>query len=206
MNNRWITLLGRMGTVLIVTGFAFILLSLVPPQKVLGSDFKGSPIIQSETFLTPFYSPEVLTPQRSLQVTIEANNSVMIYLLKVGKDHLYSWIRDNLPDDPQDESYMFNASMLEVFLNAHSDFVAWQGDTAYGHVAFEYVPTRIVKVTLVLSNSGSKPVRVNYSGKKLNLIAPKERVLTSAELTIPLGIVIVIPWLSSVWRGRRKIK
>lgn len=206
MNNRWITLLGRMGTVLIVTGFAFILLSLVPPQKVLGSDFKGSPIIQSETFLTPFYSPEVLTPQRSLQVTIEANNSVMIYLLKVGKDHLYSWIRDNLPDDPQDESYMFNASMLEVFLNAHSDFVAWQGDTAYGHVEFEYVPTRIVKVTLVLSNSGSKPVRVNYSGKKLNLIAPKERVLTSAELTIPLGIVIVIPWLSSVWRGRRKIK
>ena len=113
MNKRWITLLGRLGTVLIVIGLALALLSLVPPQKVLGSDFMGSPIIQSETFLTPFYSSEVLTPQRSLQVTIEANNSVMAYLLKVGKDYLYSWIRDNLPDDSQNESYMFNVSMLK---------------------------------------------------------------------------------------------
>ncbi|MDH5771287.1 MAG: hypothetical protein OEZ25_08380 [Candidatus Bathyarchaeota archaeon] len=206
MNKRWITLLGRLGTVLIVIGLALALLSLVPPQKVLGSDFMGSPIIQSETFLTPFYSSEVLTPQRSLQVTIEANNSVMAYLLKVGKDYLYSWIRDNLPDDSQNESYMFNVSMLEVFLNAHSNSVAWQGGTAYGQVEFEYVPTRIVNATLVLSNSGSEPVRVDYGGKKLNLIAPKERILTSAELTIPLGIVIAIPWLNSVWRGRRKIK
>lgn len=195
------TFLGRTGTVLVAVGLALVLLSTIPPQKEYYYDFKGNAIVQPETFSieSQFYLSLPLDPQRGLQINVRASDNIIVYLLDVDTTYLCNWITSHF-SEPENESLMFNISILEEFLNNHPNSVAWQGNPSNGQVEFQYVPTKLVSVTLIFLNPSSESVRVNYNGDLLSFIVPSERVLKPAKFIIPLGFVLVLAWLTSTWK------
>lgn len=204
MNKRWITLLGRVGTVLMAAGLALVLLSLIPPQKSRRSDFTGTSILQPKTFSieSQFYLSDIFDPQRGVYVSAQTNHSVTAYLLNVGNGYVYEWITNHF-SEIQTSSSTFNVSILEEFLNNHPNSVARRENTVGGLVEFQYAPTKLMNVTLLFSNPSTESANVNYSGSLLSFIIPSERALNPARFVIPMGFVLALPWLTSIWKRRR---
>ena len=203
MNKRWITLLGRVGTVLMAAGLALVLLSLIPAQKVGRSDFTGTSILQPKAFSieSPFFLSSIFDPQRGVYVSAQANHSVTAYLLNVGNEYVYEWITNHF-SKIQPSSSTFDVSILEEFLNSRPNSVAWQENTVNGRVEFKYAPVKLMNVTLILSNPSTETVNVSYSGRLLSFLVPSERALNPAKFVVPIGFVLVLPWLT-LWKRRR---
>lgn len=204
MNKRWITLLGRVGTILMAAGLALVLLSLIPAQKVWRSDFTGTSILQPKTFSieSQFYLSDIFDPQCGVYISAQANHSVTAYLLNVGNEYVYEWITTHF-SEIQPSSSTFNVSILEEFLSKHPNSVAWQENTVGGRVEFQYAPTKLMNVTLIFSNPRTESTNVSYNGRLLSFMIPSERALNSAKFVIPIGFVLALPWLTSMWKRRR---
>jgi hypothetical protein len=198
--------LGRIGLVFIAAGLALVLLSLIPPREVKNSDFMGALILQPKTFLieTPFYLSRPFDPQRGLYINARANNSVRAYLLSVGKGFVYEWITSHFLES-QPSASIFNLTVLEEFLADHPHSVAWQEEAVDGRIEFRFAPTKLMNLTLIFSNPGVKSAKVSYNGKLLSFIVPNERALNPAKLVIPTGLILALPWLSSM-RKRKRIE
>ena len=204
MNKRWITLLGRVGTVLMAAGLALVLLSLIPAQKVGRSDFTGTSILQPKAFSieSPFFLSSIFDPQRGVYVSAQANHSVTAYLLNVGNEYVYEWITNHF-SEIQTSSSTFNVSILDEFLTEHPNSVARRENTVGGLVEFQCAPTKLMNVTLIFSNPSTESANVNYSGRLLSFIIPSERALNPARFVIPMGFVLALPWMTSIWKRRR---
>ena len=204
MKRRWIILLGRIGTVFVAMGFALILLSLIPPVKDQGTDFIEMINLQPQTFsiADPFFLSYPLDPQHGLSVNARANHTVKLYLLSVGRTYVEEWIVRRLSDTQQSVSTL-NASLLEEFLKSHQSLVAWQEDTMNGKVEVQYVPTKIVNMTLIFSNWSVQNAHINYSIHLLRVIVSSERALNPAKFLVPLGIALTLPWLNFLMKRRR---
>ena len=201
MSKRWITLSGRVGTVLMAAGLALVLLSMIPARKVDQSDFFSAAILESKTFIIDqTYLFEPLTPQNGLYLNIQFNSSITIYMLNLGKEYVYHWILARFPESQL--SSTLNGSILEEFLNAHPDSVARREDVVGEAVELQHVPARLMNVTVVFSNWSMQTARVSYRGKLLNFIVPSERALTPAKFVIPAGFALTIPWLNSIRRRK----
>jgi len=59
-----------------------------------------------------------------------------------------------------------------------------------------------MNVTLILSNPSTETVNVSYSGRLLSFLVPSERALNPAKFVVPIGFVLVLPWLT-LWKRRR---
>ncbi len=201
MSKRLTTILGRTGAVLMAAGLALVLLSMIPPRKVEMSDFSGAKVLESETFtIDDTYIQEPLTPQNGLYLSIQANSSITLYVLNLGKEYVYGWILARFPESLL--SSTLNGSILEEFLNAHPDSVARRGDVV-SEAVVQNVPARLMNVTVVFSNWGTQAASISYHGKLLNFIVPSERALNPAKFAVPVGLVLAVPWLVS---ARKRIK
>ncbi len=177
-------------------GLALVLLSMIPPRKVDQSDFFGSAVLESKTFvIDPTYLFEPLTPQRGLYLNIRANSSVATYMLNLDKEYVYHWILARFPEIQLSSN--LDASILEEFLAVHPDSVARREDVVGEAVELQHVPGRLMNVTVVFSNWGTQTASVSYRGKLLSFIVPSERALNPARFAVPVGLVLAIPWLNS---------
>jgi hypothetical protein len=203
---RWRILIGRTGTILIAAGLALVLLSAIPPRAVENCDFKGTSILQTETFSVEslFYLSLGFDPQRGVYINAEGNRSFTAYLLNMGEKEVLEWITGNYSGF-QPASPIFSLSILKELLASHSNWLELQKESANGQVEFQYAPTRRLNVTLIFSNPSTESVKVKYSGKLLNFIVLSERALAPAKFAVPIGLLLATPWLLSTWR-RRKIK
>lgn len=206
MNKRWITLLGRCGTVLMFAGLALIILSLIPPRAVKNSNFKGTINLQPKTFAfeSSYYLSCPFDPQNGLYLNAQANSSVTAYLLNVGREYIQQWILDYFPEI-QPTAPFLNASILEEFLNSHRNTVAWQENVAEGGIEYQYAPTRPNNITLIFLNPNTEAAKIEYTGKLLNFILPSERALAPTKVILPAGFILSIPWISLTWKRRKAI-
>ena len=217
---RWITLLGRTGTVILMVGLAVVLVSLPPP---------GSPHQSSSQYSM---SPEkyriehsgVYRPQTGFQISVESTDNVCVYLLGVSALELENWrtrvreaypdlsdmwikiftvplifVREAYPDldNPQIEDIMdivWNVSVLDKGLQTHPEIVLWQSPPSSA-LSHEFFPANVLTVTVIVANPSSGNVTVRTYIEDLAVLAPKERVILPALLLISIGIALAIPWL-----------
>lgn len=96
---RWITLLGRTGTVLIMIGLALVVVSLIPPAT--GSYSTHGGIIEPEKYRLAHSGDH--TPQTGFQISVESTDDVDVYILGVSLDEVDNWqtqVTEAYPDLP----------------------------------------------------------------------------------------------------------
>jgi hypothetical protein len=185
---RWMIFLGRGGTVLLSIGFALLLVSLIPPANITSSGGQGR--LSTESFLIPF--GRVLTPQQGLEVTITANDTITVYILEVSQEIIDAWIIEQPPPGPP---------RLEDFLEENPDVIGSQKETREGKI--DYIPTKVMDVTLALSNLSSEPVNFRFDYLITSVVAPGTKVRNLAQWTILVGFVLSLPWLAQLWKNLR---
>ena len=85
---RWITLLGRIGTVILMIGLALLVFSLIPSGA--GSQFGWSQPIGPEQYMLEELG--VYSPQTGLQISVESTDNIHVYLLGVNSVELDNWL------------------------------------------------------------------------------------------------------------------
>ncbi|HDH43982.1 MAG TPA: hypothetical protein ENG66_01050 [Thermococcus sp.] len=193
---RWITFLGRTGTVLLAISLALALVSLIPPA----------------TYSTPIHRfvdggmYEVVwsgryTPKLGLSISIRSNGSVYLYFLSVSSFQFYNWTMTWAEENLQDPYYRFNITVLNEFLKAHPDDVLWNCNFSSGEdVFYEFIPTSVVNVTVVIANPSSNLVEVEGEIREIVTVSPRKRTLTLTQILASIGIVLVVPWAISMRR------
>ncbi len=184
---RWMIFLGRGGTVLLSIGFALLLVSLIPPAGIASRSGQGR--LSSESFLIPF--GRVLTPQQGLEVTITADDTITVYILEVSQEIIDAWIIEQPPPGPP---------RLEDFLEENPDVISSQKEAR--EVKIDYMPTKVMDVTLALSNLSSEPVNFSFDYLITSVVAPGTKVRNLAQWTIPIGFVLALPWLAQLWKEK----
>jgi hypothetical protein len=108
---RWITLLGRIGTVILAIGLALFVFSLIPS----GTRYEpggSQPIGPEQYMLEELW---VYLPQTGLQISVESTDNVRVYLLGVSQVELYNWktlLREAYADS--------ESPGLEVFIEVYT--------------------------------------------------------------------------------------
>jgi len=195
---RWIILIGRLGMVLLMTGLALGLVSLIPSAQ-MGFTSGASSSILPEKY-EPLYTASTLTPQTGLQISIESNSSLHVYILNAFlsdfQDWTTSWVRERFPnlEDPEVWWASRNITVLNAFLEAHTSVVLWESDMITDF-SKEFFPSTVKNVTITLANPSLSIVHFEYEIKSITSLAPRERILLLTELLVPVGIVLAVPWL-----------
>ena len=217
---RWITFLGRTGTVILMVGLALVLVSLLPPTS------------QSEHSSGGFMSPEeyemehsgVYRPQTGFQISVESTGNVRVYLLGVSPLEFDNWktqVREAYPDldDMLIDSFVvplvfvreayhdldvpqiwdimdivWNVAVLDKGLQTHPEIVLWQSPPS-STLSHEFLPADVLYITVIVANPSPDRVEVETKIRDLTVLAPKERVTLPALLLISIGIALAIPWL-----------
>ncbi len=216
---RWITLLGRIGTVILMIGLALLVFSLIPS----GAGFQPQPQpIEPEQYM--LWSLGVYTPQTGLQISVNSSDNVHVYLLGVSPVELDNWttqigeaypvfgyglpasfavplifVREAHPglNDTQIEGIMdvmWDVAVLDKGLQAHPDIILWDPppSSTFSH---ELLPADTLDIMAVVANPSSNTVEVNMEIRDLAAVAAKERVILATRLLISIGIALAIPWL-----------
>jgi len=194
---RWSILLGRCGTTLVAIGLALFLVSLIPSPSLGG--FGGNDYISGQTWQTRYGN--VMTPQQILSVTITTNGTLDIYVLEVDSLTVYNWISER-----SGMAGFSDVANFDQFLESNPTSIAWQGQIHDGTISHEYVPTKVVNVTLAIANHSPDVASSDYEGSLSRSLAPVSKVQTISEITVPVGIVLTLPWLSNLLKVRRREK
>jgi len=193
---RWIIFPGRGGTVLISIGLALLLVSLIPPAQ-LGTSTGGG-VVPDRMFLDFF--ERVLTPQQRLEVTINASDTLTVYILEVSSQTLHDWISEHYLEQETPFYDYNNITRLEEFLKANPDSIGSQKEMHEGKI--EYIPTKVTNATLIFSNPSSDSITVNYEASITAIVAPGTKVRNLAQWTIPIGFLLALPWFAQLWKKK----
>jgi len=195
---RRVTLMGRLGTVLLMTGLALGLVSLIPSAQ-MGSYIGSMSSVSPEKYEILYLPFSPLTPQSGIHISVESNSSFNVYLLGIFlsqfQDWTASWVREQFPNLQEYEfwSASHNMTVLNAFLESHPDTVLWKSDRT-SKVSKEFFPDMVSNVTSIIANPSLSLVQYECEIRAITSLAPKERILLSAELLVPIGIVLAIPW------------
>lgn len=198
---NWMTLIGRLGMVILMTGLAVGLVSLIPAVQTSPSMSGGMMSIQPEKydFLHIYWQ---LTPQSGVRISIESDSSVDIYLLDINlrdfSNWAFTWVTEQFPNATGDVIYQasMNVTALNAFVESHSDLVLWKSQSA-ADVSKEFYPNTEVNATGIIANPSPNYVGYQFEIAQLTSIAPKTKVILLTEILIPVGVVLAIPWVYS---------
>jgi len=221
---RWITLLGRIGTVILMIGLALLVAWLIPS----GAGFQStwSQPIEPEQYM--IRELRVYSPQTGLQISVNSTDNVHVYILGVSLVELDNWrtlVREAYPDldeifirlwvvpmiffheaypeetppnldDPQTWDMMWDVAVLDKGLQTHPEIILWDPppSSTFSHELF---PADALDIMVIIANPSSSAVEVETEIRDLAAVAAKERVIVAARLLIPIGIALAIPWLVS---------
>jgi len=217
---RWITLLGRTGTVLLMVGLALLVVWIPPPGSPNQSASSGS--MPAEEYKIEHRG--VYRPQTGFEISVESSESLRVYILGVSSGELENWrtqvreaypdlddmwiklftvplifVREAYPDldDPQIEDVMdivWNISVLDGGLQTHPEIVLWQSPPSRT-LSYEFFPADVLAVTVVVANPSSSNATLRTKIRDLAALAPRDRVILPAVLLISIGIALTAPWL-----------
>jgi hypothetical protein len=218
---RWVTLLGRIGTVILMIGLALLVAWLIPSSAEY--EFRWSQPIEPEQYM--FRESGVYSPQNGLQISVEASDNVRVYLLGLSLLEFDNWrtqVVEAYPDSatifhpytvpllffheaypeqpfpdlfgPQTQNMVWNVTVLDKGLETHPEIILWdppQGST-FSHELF---PEDVLNMMAVVANPSSNTVEVDVKIKEVLAVAPKDRIIVPAQFLISIGIALAIPWL-----------
>jgi hypothetical protein len=199
MTPRLITLLGRIGSIIIVIGLALALVSIIPSVRSRNpstSHFTIEPEKYSYNY-TGIYSP-----QAGLTISMNSSNSLQLYLLSADPftmvDWVRTWITENFPtlNGIQVGMGLNNASVFEAFLQTHQKDVLFN-ETVEGELSMDFFPPKISNMTLVVSNPSITTVNVDIETTGIVTLVSRERITMPMVTLITSGIILVIPWAIS---------
>jgi hypothetical protein len=185
-------ILGRGGTTLIAVSLALLLVSLVP-QIEMSSSWGNSAITPGK--LRFLFSPTNLTPQQEMQIVITANGTLNVALLEITPD--FQSINGSFVPT-------FNLTDLQELREEHPEKIAWESEVEDSRFEQNYIPTRIVNASVVVYNLGSENAYYEYDMAVQSILAPGDKVRTIAYFAAPIGLVMAIPWILDIWKGRKK--
>ena len=194
---RWITLFGRIGTVLLMVGLALALVSLIPPATVGFASWTIGPIMPEKYRIA---HSRTYTPQTGLRISVESNNSVYAYLLSVSQPQIENWTRtwveETFPDleEVQILTAMHNITVLDEVLQTRSDIILWKSASSKD-LSHDFFPSNVLNVTAIVANPSPNLIEIKTEISGITALAPRERVIVPAQWLIPIGIVLAIPWL-----------
>ncbi len=206
MKSRWITVLGRTGSVLLVVGLALALLSLIPTAPAGFNAMGGFDLMPRKYHVFPY--TRVYSPQIGARITVTSNNSVQLYLLATHAVELNewaeTWIRENHPDldETQIWSEMYNVSVLHEFLQAHPEALL-HNETVNGEYSLDYFPSKVTNATIVVSNPSLIWAKGKIYLKEISTLVPRERVVLPAEVLIASGVVLALPCTAQKSKTRK---
>jgi hypothetical protein len=192
-----IIVVGRLGMVLVMIGLALGLISLFPPATRGTSFGNGSVQPGKYEFV---YDASTLTPQIEVRISIESNGSLIFYLLRVSRGQLEdwatAWVRERFPDFTGIDLWLasHNMTVLEAFLESRPDVVLMKSEITY-ELSKEFLPATISNITGVIGNSSPNPVSFESEIEEVTSLAPREKILISAGLLVPIGFALVMPWV-----------
>ena len=197
MKSRWIILLGRIGSVLLVIGLSFMLISLI-----LMSGQKAGPIFPLFPSQWSSFSGGsqmlICHPSKGLSVSLTTNNSLQLYFINMHPQQLrewaMSWVREHNPslNESQVSSKMRTAPVLEAFLQVHPENVLLN-EVANGKLFIEYFPQKVVNITIVVYNSLTTSTSINMELVSISTLIPRQNAVPIAEVLIAFGVVSVLP-------------
>jgi len=219
---RWITLVGRIGTVILAIGLALLVAWLIPSGS---SSWSGvSQPVEPEQYMISELG--VYSPQTAFRISVESSDNVRVYLVGVSPDELNDWIallRETYPNffetvsnfytvpliffheaypeqtspylgDPQTESRIWDVAVLDKGLQTHPEIILW-GPPPSSSFSHELFPADVLHIWVIVANPSDGTVAVDTKVWDLTTLAPKERVIRPAILFISIGIALAIPWL-----------
>jgi len=199
---RWITLVGRMGTVLLMIGLALALVSQIPSATI-------GPLSTATFSLPPekyvFLDTMELTPQNGISISGESDEEIYVYILSVFiselHDWTWNWAREHFKNltEPEISSMADNVTALEAFIENHEGVVLKKSDKAT-KLAFEFFPETLSNATVVVANPSPRTVEFTWQIKRVTTLAPRERVIIPAQWLISIGAVLTAPWLIRKYR------
>jgi len=194
--NRWLALISRIGTIITSIGLAFLLISLIPSSSS-GNSTQYNDQVQANMFHSPFAS--IMTPQQVATFTVTSDRTVDVYVLEVSNSFLTNWIVSHYTGK---YFYTNNVTYLKSFLGNFSQSIAYsQSTTAFD---YRYTPTKVTNATLIVSNPSSSEALIQIGWKITQQVAPASRVATLADWSIPIGLVLAIPWFIDLYQRRAR--
>jgi hypothetical protein len=196
----WISLTRRLGAVLLMIGLALGLVSLIPAAPMGGFSGGGSQGVPQEKYVT-LYRTSIITPQTGLRIDLNASDDVYAYVLDVLENDLQdwsiSWVRENFPNLNDSALWYIshnNLTVLDAFLDTHSDVVVWKSDL-FTRMFHEVFPAEVSNATIIVANPSLDLVRLEYEIESITSLAPRERTFIPAQLLILVGVILIIPWI-----------
>lgn len=190
---RWVNLIGRIGTILMVIGLSMVLVYFIPPLGT-GSGNGGWRFPPNS-----FYIPEsrVYSPQSGFHITLERNGTLEMYIIDLSGDYILEWLYNANPQD------MLNMSTLQSFLDQHTNHVVIHQQLLTADIETEYIPMKVTNLTLILGNpSQTDTVESSWTIDWFQTIAPKPRLLFAIQLIIPSGVILTACWSIYFFRKR----
>ena len=194
--NRWLALTSRTGTTLTAIGLALFLISLLPSSSSGNSSQIGTDI-QAHTFSNEF--DQIMSPQQGATLTVTSDTSVDVYLLEVSSSFVYQWIYSNY--GTSGKYFYNNLTYLKSFLGNFTQSIAYSQKATLSF-NYQYTPTKITNATLIVSNPSSFAATIQVNWKVSQQVAPASRVATLADWSIPIGLLLAIPWFIDLYQRR----
>ena len=190
---RWITLLGRGGTTLIAISLALLLVSIIPqPQMSRSEGYEA--LLPKRVQIA--YHLQNLNPQQEVEVTVTVEGTLNVYLLEINVE--LQFINGTFESG-------FNLTDLQKILDEQPDLVIWEKKVENGEYKRSYAPTRVINATVVLHNPSSSEIAYpSYAVALKTSLAPGDKVRNIALWTTPIGIILAIPWLATLWKQKRQ--
>ncbi len=189
---RWMTVMTRGGSVLIVIGLALLLVSFISSGGTSAS--QGSVTIHDRSWV--ILDSIVLTPQTDLILKTNADARVDVILLQIESTTLDNWI--NGYDASGDT---LNLANLQAFVRAEPEAVL--SNRTGVNLLYQYAPIKVVNITIVASNPTVSYVTLNYQSSILTQLSPVAEVRSLAEFAIPLGLLMATPGIAELMIKRK---
>ena len=143
-----------------------------------------------------------LSPQNNAKISINATDSLNVYLIEGNRSVLENWIRTNHPEQPANNSQSPKNAILDQFIQAKPNLILWQGQGQ--KTSISYTPSHIMNLTVIVSNPNSNTASIQYSINIEYGFASISRMRSIAVWTLPIGLLFALPWASLRIIQRRK--
>ncbi len=176
---RWISVIGRLGTVFLMVGLALGLFFLIPPSQ---SPYRGGTFQLEAGEFELMIERTVLTPESGIALSINSTRGVYAFILKI--DAFSNWWPGSL----------LNLTILNTILQNSPGAVLWKSDTG-NIVTKDFFPTVDVNASVLAANPSASLAQVEWKVSNLASIVPRQRFLFLLEVIIPTGVILTVPWI-----------
>jgi hypothetical protein len=198
---NWMTLIGRLGMVTLITGLAVGLVSIIPSAQITSGSSGLQPLPPRQyNFLYLFGQLSHLTPQSGIGISVGSDSNVAVYLLGIGMDDFTNWtatwVLQQFPNTTIDDLWQtsLNITVLDAVLESHSSAILRKTELAK-NISIEYYPDAPINATAIVANPSPDWVQYTFDLRVLLSIAPKTKVILLTEVLIPAGAVLAAPWV-----------